>query len=199
MLVSRVACLGKIRHQAKPYSGPLSRHLLAYQSLISSVRSALRDLLEMILAAMFLEGSVNRERDDWMDLSLRYVARTRCHGVALLILRSLPLYDEHSCALGNLTLHYLDELCTRETPTADDTKKEVKDLGQKMWITKSRFSESLDDAFHLWDAVSLPTHSMTICAVSNSIQVYKGVQTNGEGSKEVGLWDEVNDWLSHRR
>lgn len=73
MLVSRVACLGKIQHQAKPYTGPLSRHLLAYQSIISSIRTTIRDLLEMILTAMFLEGSVTRERDDWMELSLRYV------------------------------------------------------------------------------------------------------------------------------
>lgn len=75
MLVSRVACLGKIQHQAKPYSGPLSKHLLAYQSIISAVRNTLRNLLEMILAAMFLEGSVNRKRDDWMDLSLRYAGQ----------------------------------------------------------------------------------------------------------------------------
>ena len=77
MLVSRVACLGKIQHQPKPYSGPLSKHLLAYQSIISSVRITLRDLLEMILAAMFLEGSVDREREDWMDLSLRFVSHFR--------------------------------------------------------------------------------------------------------------------------
>ena len=76
MLVSRVACLGKIQHQPKPYSGPLSKHLRAYQSIISAVRTSLRDLLEMILAAMLLEGSVNRQREDWMSLSLRYVLRS---------------------------------------------------------------------------------------------------------------------------
>lgn len=75
MLVSRVACLGKIQHQPKPYSGPLSKHLLAFQAIISAVRTTLRDLLEMILAAMFLEGSVDRKRQDWMDLSLGYALR----------------------------------------------------------------------------------------------------------------------------
>ena len=73
MLVSRIACLGKIRHEQKPYSGTLSRHLLAYQSMTSSIRSSLRDLLEMTLVALFLEGLVDRDRDDWMDLSLRYI------------------------------------------------------------------------------------------------------------------------------
>ena len=72
MMVSRVACFGKIRHNTKTYSGTLSRHLLAYQSMISNVQASLRDLIEMILVAMFLEGSIDRERDDWMDLSLGY-------------------------------------------------------------------------------------------------------------------------------
>lgn len=71
---------------------------------------------------------------------------------------SLPLYEESSCALGNLTLHYLDELCTRDDPTAEDTKREMKERGQKTWFTKSNFSESLEDAFHIWDAVSELSH-----------------------------------------
>ena len=73
MLVSRVACLGKIRHSATAYSGPLSRHMLAYHSIVSNVHASLRDLLEMIVAAMFLEGLVDRDRDDWVDISLGYV------------------------------------------------------------------------------------------------------------------------------
>ena len=72
MLVSRVACLGKLRHQPKGYSGPLSRHLLAYHSITSTVQASLRDLIEMSLATMFLEGAVDRDREDWMKLSLGY-------------------------------------------------------------------------------------------------------------------------------
>ena len=70
MLVSRLACLGKLHHEPKSWSGPLSRHLLAYQSIVSNLRKSLRDLIEMTLAAMFLEGSVDRDRSDWMDISL---------------------------------------------------------------------------------------------------------------------------------
>ena len=74
MMVSRVACFGKIRHSPNTYSGTLSRHLLAYQSMISNVQASLRDLIEMILVAMFLEGSIDRDRDDWMNLSLGYAS-----------------------------------------------------------------------------------------------------------------------------
>lgn len=87
MMVSRVACLGKIRHQPKAYSGPLSRHLLAYQSIISNLQASLRDLIEMILTAMFLEGSINRDRDDWMQLSLGYASTPQRLSYTLLILQ----------------------------------------------------------------------------------------------------------------
>jgi len=73
MLVSRVACLGNIVHRPRGYSGPLSRHLLAYRSIISDVRAGLRDLVEMSLVSLFLENDVDRNRNDWMDISLRYV------------------------------------------------------------------------------------------------------------------------------
>lgn len=72
MLISRTASLGKLRHQPRGYTGPLSRHLLSYYSIISSLHASLRDLLEMSLVTLFLGGHANRERDDWMDLSLGY-------------------------------------------------------------------------------------------------------------------------------
>ena len=75
MLVSRVACLGKLRHEPRGYSGPLSRHLLAYHSIISEVHASLRDLVEMSLATLFLEGHADRNRSDWMDLSIRSVPK----------------------------------------------------------------------------------------------------------------------------
>ncbi|KAL8951879.1 MAG: hypothetical protein Q9222_002185 [Ikaeria aurantiellina] len=109
MLVSRVACFGRREHQPRGYSGPLSRHLLAYQSTISAVQASMRDLIEMILATMFLEGCVSRERDDWMDIAIQ-----------------LPFFDEESCALGILMLTYLDQLHERDDPTSQATREEMK-------------------------------------------------------------------------
>lgn len=70
LLVSRVASLGKLRHQPKGYSGPLSRHLMGYHSIISTLRASLRDLVEISLVTMFLDGNADRDRNDWMDLAL---------------------------------------------------------------------------------------------------------------------------------
>ena len=72
MIVSWVASLGKIRHHAIGYSGPLNRQLLAFQSLVAEVRTSLRDLVEMSLVSLFLEGDADRDRKDWMDISLRF-------------------------------------------------------------------------------------------------------------------------------
>lgn len=46
--------------------------MLAYHSIVSTLHSSLRDSLEISLGTMFLKGHVNRDRDDWMDLALRY-------------------------------------------------------------------------------------------------------------------------------
>lgn len=156
MLISRTACLGKLRHQARGYSGPLSRHLLSYHSIISSLHATLRDLMEMSLATMFLEGHVDRERSDWMDLSLGYVTALSKMPFVLKQgsnLFRLPLYEEHSCAMGVGVMTYLDELSTREEPTSELTREEMKIKGQS-WVQYSDFRGSLDDAFRLWDSVS---------------------------------------------
>lgn len=61
LLVSRVACLANLRHKNIGFTGPLSRHLLAYRDMASAVRSNLRNLVEMSLCNMLVDGHVSRE------------------------------------------------------------------------------------------------------------------------------------------
>lgn len=61
LLVSRVACLGRLAHKSIGYTGPLSRHLLAFHSVVAAVRDTQRDLVEMSLASLLLTGSVDRK------------------------------------------------------------------------------------------------------------------------------------------
>lgn len=70
-MVSRVACFGKLRHKPIGYSGPLSHQLLSFRSLIYALRSTLRNLIEVVLAGILLNGEADRDRDDWTALSLR--------------------------------------------------------------------------------------------------------------------------------
>lgn len=71
MLISRVACIGKLRHKDIGYSGPLSRQLLSYRSLITEVRTTLRNLIEIVLVGLLLSGDANRDRSDWPELGIR--------------------------------------------------------------------------------------------------------------------------------
>jgi hypothetical protein len=71
LLVSRCASLLKLRHQSFGYTGPLSKNLLAFKSLASTVREADRDLVEAIIASMFMFGQAKRDRDDNWDISHR--------------------------------------------------------------------------------------------------------------------------------
>jgi hypothetical protein len=73
LLIARCATLLKLRHEANGYTGPLSKNLLAYRSLVSEVRGADRDLTEAIVASMFMHAQAGRDRDDGWQLSHRYV------------------------------------------------------------------------------------------------------------------------------
>lgn len=72
MLVSRVAGLGTLRHKPIGFTGPLSQHLLGYNSIIDVVRRTLRDLVEVASTHMFLTGCCNRHAD-LPVISMKYV------------------------------------------------------------------------------------------------------------------------------
>ncbi|KAI4192530.1 MAG: hypothetical protein LQ346_004272, partial [Caloplaca aetnensis] len=185
MLISRVACLGSVVHQPVGYSGPLSRHLLAYHAIIAAVQTALRDLVEMSVVTMFLEGYVDRDRDDWMEIAL-----------------TLPLFDEDSCALGVVTLTYLDEFSMRPDPTSEATRVEMRQCAQG-WVKHCDFDASQRHAFQLWDVVSAMLDSMwNHVSLTTTTQIYDAVkQANADGIavEEVQMWDDVDQWLSQRR
>ena len=73
MLISRVACIAKLQHKSIGYSGPLSRQLLCYRSLVAEVRTTLRNLIEVVLAGLLLSGDADRDRDDWSEMGIKYV------------------------------------------------------------------------------------------------------------------------------
>lgn len=73
LLISRCATLLKLRHKSNGYTGPLSKNLLCFRSLASEVRSADRDLIEALVASMFLYAQADRKRTDGWELSHQYV------------------------------------------------------------------------------------------------------------------------------
>lgn len=71
VLISECATLLKLRHQVFGYTGPLNKSLLSFRSLSTTVRETNRDLIEAILASMFMYGQCQRERDDQLEISQR--------------------------------------------------------------------------------------------------------------------------------
>ncbi|CAG8240308.1 unnamed protein product [Penicillium salamii] len=142
MLVSRVACIAKLQHKSIGYSGPLSRQLLCYRSLISEVRSVLRNLVEVVLASMLLSGDVNRDRDDWTQLAIR-----------------LPFIDDNDCGLGIAVRTYLDDLPLQANSTSPEARADVKAKGKDWFQHSESFTGNLDLAFKLWDAVYAGTQN----------------------------------------
>ncbi|KAI9820963.1 MAG: hypothetical protein M1832_003435 [Thelocarpon impressellum] len=137
LLVSRVACLGKLRHKSIGFTGPLSRNLLAHHSFISALRNSLRDLVEIVLTNLLLNGDADRNRDDWTDLGL-----------------GLPFIDDNDCGLGIAVKSYLDELAAQPDAVSTLAKAQAKAKGAEEWFPHSvDIAGDLDVAFRLWDAV----------------------------------------------
>ncbi|KAF7530657.1 hypothetical protein PCG10_000166 [Penicillium crustosum] len=142
MLVSRVACVAKLQHKSIGYSGPLSRQLLCYRSLISEVRSALRNLIEVVLAGLLLSGDADRDRNDWTEMAIK-----------------LPFIDDNDCGLGIAVRTYLDDLPLQANPTSPEARSDVKAKGKEWFQHSESFIGNLDLAFKLWDAVYAGTQS----------------------------------------
>ncbi|KJZ71770.1 hypothetical protein HIM_08855 [Hirsutella minnesotensis 3608] len=126
VLISQCATLLKLRHQVYGYTGPLNKSLLAFRSLSSTVREADRDLIEAILASMFMYGQCKRERDDYLDISQR-----------------LPFLQEPDIGLGIAIRTFFDE----DEPSDDQETRAAK-LAEfpKTFVP---FAEALADDFRL--------------------------------------------------
>lgn len=72
ILISQCASLLRLRHQVFGYTGPLNKSLLGFRALSTTVREADRDLIEAIVASMFMYGQCKRERTDQLEISQKY-------------------------------------------------------------------------------------------------------------------------------
>ncbi|KAK5993456.1 Post-transcriptional regulator MKT1-like protein [Cladobotryum mycophilum] len=126
MLISQCATLLKLRHQVYGYTGPLNRSLLGFRALSSTVREADRDLIEAIVASMFMYGQAKRDRDDHLEISQR-----------------LPFSQEPDIALGIAIQTFFDE---------DEPSHTKEQRGQRLESFPSAFvpfAEALKDDFQV--------------------------------------------------
>ena len=140
LLLARVACLGKLHHKDIGFTGPLSRHLLAYGCLVDAVRTNVRDLIEMSLVSLLLSGHATRDRQDFADIA-----------------KELPLQLPLDCALGIAMKHYLDDVNkagSNGTITTEIRDQAMENGPRDLFPHVVDFEADMRKAFHLWDAVS---------------------------------------------
>lgn len=129
-----------------PWSAPLSRELLVFNSFVRSLTRALRTLLEVTTLNMLLRSDARRAREDLLDITL-----------------SLPFQTEVNTGFGVLAKVYLDALTHLNNqqrvrdPNAEGVR-EAKDMALEICEetfpgVKSPKSE-VERGFRFWDAVS---------------------------------------------
>ncbi|EXJ94200.1 hypothetical protein A1O1_02593 [Capronia coronata CBS 617.96] len=177
-LISKTACLGRIRHKPMGFVGPLDRQLLTFAWKITAVRSSLRDLLETVMTSMFLNGDVDRDRDDWPTLTQRQIRS------ANVITIRMPFASDNGSGLGIAVKTYLDAV-NEEPEITDALKASIKQQeGKYSWFGQLKggnLTKSLDQAWKIWDTI------------------YAASQAPGTEVKEAKLFAEANEWLSVRR
>jgi len=93
LLVMRTLSIVPLNFKPVPWSAPLSRELLVFNSFVRSLSRALRTLVEVTTLNMLLRSDARRARDDLLDIAL-----------------SLPFQGEVNTGFGVLAKVYLDAL-----------------------------------------------------------------------------------------
>ena len=73
--ICRVACLASVEKAPDIWQGPVSKTLLAFNSMVMEVQRNLRNLYEMVVLAMCIHGDVERlgrGAYDWSRLGMMY-------------------------------------------------------------------------------------------------------------------------------
>ncbi|CAK3800673.1 xpg i-region [Lecanosticta acicola] len=146
LLISRVACLGTFQHDAIGYTGPLSRHLLAFHQVAAAVRNSLRDLTEIHGCNMMMSGSAVRIRDnaDFTDVGAK-----------------LPFGKEPDLGLALVVKSHLDELSQEPSRRANIAQ----------WFNHALdISADLEKAWKMWDAINAGVQAADSAILSTEIR-----------------------------
>ncbi|KAI6101126.1 temperature dependent protein affecting M2 dsRNA replication-domain-containing protein [Pisolithus sp. B1] len=143
LLVMRVLSIVPLNFKPQPWSAPLSRELLVFNSFVRSLTRALRTLLEMTTLNMLLRQEARRARDDLLDIAI-----------------SLPFQNEVNTGFGVLAKVYLDALThlNNQTRVQDPMAEGVREYKQMaLDICEDTFpgvkspKSEVERGFRFWD------------------------------------------------
>ncbi|KIM51736.1 hypothetical protein SCLCIDRAFT_1224203 [Scleroderma citrinum Foug A] len=143
LLVMRVLSIVPLTFKSQPWSAPLSRELLVFNSFVRSLTRALRTLLEVTTLNMLLRHDARRARDDLLDIAI-----------------SLPFQNEVNTGFGVLAKVYLDALThlnnqTRvQDPNAEgvrEYKQMALDICEDTFLGVKSPKLEVERGFRFWD------------------------------------------------
>ncbi|KAJ7173415.1 XPG I-region protein [Mycena filopes] len=152
LLVMRVLSIVPLNFKPAPWSAPLSRELLVFNSFVRSLTRALRTLLEVTSLNMLLRNDARRARDDLLDIAL-----------------SLPFQTEVNTGFGVLGKVYLDALThiNNRTRVRDPNAPGVREAkAMALEICEETFPGvkypklEVERGFRFWDVVRVSLSSI---------------------------------------
>lgn len=173
LLISRLATHISLHHNPIGFTGPLSRSLLSFQSLMADQIRAYRVLVEAILVSSLANGEIDRLSKDDGDWSA--------------LVKALPFTSIPSAATGIAMKSYLEELVLNETSTKlnPSTRTQAQESLKTIFKQAVDVPKDIDTAFKLWDAVFHATKSAS----------EKGLV----GASIAHDFESANTWLSKFR
>ncbi|GHJ87340.1 hypothetical protein NliqN6_3742 [Naganishia liquefaciens] len=131
----------------KPWSGPLSRELLVFNSFINGLSRTLRLLIEAICVQMLMSGEAKKHRDDFPDVAC-----------------GLPFQNEGNTGFGILVKVFIDATVAyndgepltadnEQTPEVQAAKESAIGILEDTFITIKAPEDELKRGFRFWDAL----------------------------------------------
>ncbi|KAI0332775.1 hypothetical protein GY45DRAFT_1320700 [Cubamyces sp. BRFM 1775] len=161
LLVMRVLSILPLNFKPQPWSAPLSRELLVFNSFVRSLTRALRTLLEVTSLNMLLRHDARRPRDDLLDINL-----------------SLPFQTEVNTGFGVLAKVYLDALThingrqRVRDPNAEgvrEAKQMALDICEETFPGVKNPKMEVERGFRFWDVVSARVPVAFFCSCDGAV------------------------------
>ncbi|KZV74508.1 XPG I-region protein, partial [Peniophora sp. CONT] len=146
LLVMRTLSIVPLNFKPQPWSAPLSRELLVFNSFVRSLSRALRTLAEVTTLNLLLRQDAERKREDLLDIGL-----------------SLPFQSEVNTGFGVLAKVYLDALThinggqrvrDARAEGVADAKQIALDICEETFPGVKDPRREVERGFRFWDVVS---------------------------------------------
>ncbi|SAM84891.1 uncharacterized protein UBRO_05917 [Ustilago bromivora] len=153
LLIMRAVSLLQMTFKSSPWTAPLSRELLVFNSFVKTTSRSMRSLVEMISMSLLLRGDGRRGRDDYLDISL-----------------SLPFQTDVNTGTGIVVKCYLDGLMQYlngaitpdkvDDPDVIEAKEGVLGALEPTFDNVKDVKAELGRAFRFWQALLVAVETL---------------------------------------